>query len=136
MRITLRVDIVTKKKLNVLIQLAQVDKDFAKQERDMIYQIARQRNFPDAMVDELIRNPESIGSLGALSEAQKLDYLTSAIQLVLADDRVLESEIIFCKNIAIKLGFRKNVVEFMIDNITKMPVAELKKKVLTDYMMP
>lgn len=129
-------DIVTKKKLNILIQLAQADKHFAKEEREMIYQIARQHNFPEEAVSDLIRNPEPIDSFGALSEGQKLDYLISAIQLVLADDRVFESEIIFCKNVAIKLGFHKNVVEFMVENLPKTPLPELKKKVLSDYRMP
>jgi hypothetical protein len=136
LNITITVDIVTKKKLNILIQLAQADKHFAKEERDMIYQIAKQRNFPEETVAELIRNPEPIGSFGALSEDQKLDYLISAIQLILADERVFESEIIFCKNIAIKLGFHKNVVEYMVENLNKTPFPELKKKVLTDFMMP
>jgi uncharacterized tellurite resistance protein B-like protein len=134
--ISLSVDIVTKKKLNILIQLAQADKHFAKEERDMIYRIAKQRNFPEEMVAELIRNPEPIDSFGALSEEQKLDYLISAIELILADERVFESEIIFCKNIAIKLGFHKNVVEFMIEHLNKTPLPDLKKKVLTDFMMP
>lgn len=129
-------DIVTKKKLNILIQLAQADKDFAKVERDMIYQIARQHNFPDEAVAELIRNPEPIDSFGALSQAQKLDYLISAVQMVLADNQVLESEVIFCKNVAIKLGFLKNVVEFLVEHLPGTPLPELRKKVLSDFTMP
>ena len=102
-------DIVTKKQLNILIQLAEADKHFAKIERDLIFKIARERNFSDEDVNELIRNPQPIDSLGALSLDQKFDYLMSAIELVFVDQNVFESEIIFCKNIAIKLGFKKGV---------------------------
>ena len=70
----------------------------------MIFKIARERNFSDEEVNELIRNPQPIDSLGALSLEQKFDYLMSAIELVFVDQNVFESEIIFCKNIAIKLG--------------------------------
>ena len=57
-------DIVTKKQLNILIQLAEADKHFAKIERDLIFKIARERNFSDEEVNELIRNPQPIDSLG------------------------------------------------------------------------
>ncbi len=128
-------DIVTKKKLNILIQLAEADKHFAKSEREMIFQIARERNFLEDDVAELIRNPEPIESLGALSQAQKLDYLISSIQLIFADQKVFESETIFAKNIAIKLGFRKTVVDYLLENFEKTGVEELKKKVMADFLM-
>lgn len=128
-------DIVTKKKLNILIQLAMADKDFAIVERELIYQIARERNFPEEGVTELIQHPEPIGSLGALSETQKLDYLMSSIELVLADHRVKESEILFTKNIAIKLGFLKGVVDFLLVNFEKSADAELRLKVTGDFKL-
>ena len=68
-------DIVTKKQLNILIQLAEADKHFAKIEREMIFKIASDRKFPEKEVLELIKNPEPIDSLGALSMEQKFEYL-------------------------------------------------------------
>ena len=96
-------DIVTKKKLNILIQLAMADKDFAKAERDLIYQIAREKNYPEEEVTELIRHPEPIGTLGALSENQKLDYLISSVEMVLADHRVIEGFLKECNQTNMKL---------------------------------
>jgi hypothetical protein len=46
-------DIVTKKQLNILIQLAEADKHFAKIEREMIFKIARDRKFPEEEVTNL-----------------------------------------------------------------------------------
>jgi uncharacterized tellurite resistance protein B-like protein len=126
-------DIVTKKQLNILIQLAEADKHFAKIEREMIFRIAKDRNFPESTVHDLIRNPEPIDTLGALSMDQKFDYLMSTVELVFADQNVFESEIIFCKNIAIKLGFRKNVIDFVVENFGKMSREEFKSIVLTAY---
>lgn len=128
-------DIVTKKKLNILIQLAEADKHFAKAERDMIYQIAHQRKFPEPEVTELIQNPEPIETLGALSQNQKLDYLISCIELIFVDQKVFESEVLFTKNIAIKLGFKKTVVDYLVENFGKIPIDELKKKILTEYVV-
>jgi len=127
-------DIVTKKKLNILIQLAEADKHFAKSEREMIFKIARDRQFPEDVVDSLIRNPEPIDTLGALSIDQKFDYLISCIDLIFVDQKIFESELIFARGIAIKLGFKKNVVDYMIENNSQKPLNELKMKVFQDFV--
>lgn len=126
-------DIVTKKKLNILIQLAEADKHFAKAEREMILKIAQDRKFPEEEVNQLIRNPEPIDTLGALSNDQKFSYLIDCIDLIFADQKVFESEIIFTKSIAIKLGFKKNVVDYLVENINKKPLEEVKAWVFAEY---
>ncbi len=126
-------DIVTKKKLNILIQLAEADKHFAKTEREMILKIAQDRKFPEEEVNQLIRNPEPIDTLGALSNDQKFSYLIDCIDLIFADQKVFESEIIFTKSIAIKLGFKKNVVDYLVENINKKPLEEVKTWVFAEY---
>jgi len=127
-------DIVTEKKLNILIQLAEADKHFATAEREMIVRIAKERNFPEEAVNSLIRSPKPIDSLGALSQDQKFDYLISCIELIYADHKIFESELIFVKSIAIKLGFKKSVVEYLIQNFGKKPQSELKSGVFADYV--
>ena len=127
-------DIVTKKQLNILIQLAEADKHFAKIERDLIFKIARERNFSNEEVNELIRNPQPIDSLGALSLDQKFDYLMSAIELVFVDQNVFESEIIFCKNIAIKLGFKKGIIDYFIENYELKTRQEFKEIAINDFI--
>lgn len=128
-------DIVTKKQLNILIQLAEADKHFAKIEREMIFKIARERNFPEETVNELIRNPEPIDTLGALSNDQKFEYLMSTIDLVFADQNVFESEIIFSKNIAIKLGFKKGVIDYVMENYGKKSRDEFKSVLLKEFVL-
>lgn len=127
-------DIVTRKQLNILIQLAEADKHFAKIEREMIFKIAKERQFPEETVNNLIKNPEPIDSLGALSPEQKFDYLISSIELVFADHNVFESEIIFCKSIAIKLGFKKGIIDYFVNNFGKKSKAELKATALSEYL--
>ncbi|MBS1508824.1 MAG: TerB family tellurite resistance protein [Bacteroidetes bacterium] len=127
-------DIVTKKQLNILIQLAEADKHFAQAERDMILKIARERNFSEESVQHLIRNPEPIDSLGALSNDQKFEYIIACIGLIFVDHKIFESELIFVKSIAIKLGFKKSVVDYLLENYGKKTYEELKSKVLTSYL--
>lgn len=127
-------DIVTKKQLNILIQLAEADKHFAKIEREMIFKIAKERHFPEETVNELIRNPEPIETLGALSVEQKFDYLMTSIDLIFADQNIFESELLFCKNIAIKLGFRKNIIDYFVEHYGKKTREEFKQVALRDYV--
>jgi hypothetical protein len=128
-------DIVTKKQLNILIQLAEADKHFAKAERDMIFRIAKERNFPEDKVTELIKNPEPIDTLGALSVDQKFEYLMSTMDLVFVDQNVFESEIIFSKSIAIKLGFKKGVIDFIIANYNDKSREEIRAIIFKDYLL-
>jgi uncharacterized tellurite resistance protein B-like protein len=127
-------DIVTKKKLNILIQLAEADKHFAKVEREMIVRIAQERNFSEEEVQALIRNPEPIGTLGALSNDQKFEYLTDCIELVFVDHKVFESELLFTKSIAIKLGFKKSVVDYLVENLAKSDREDVRIKVFQEFL--
>jgi uncharacterized tellurite resistance protein B-like protein len=127
-------DIVTKKQLNILIQLAEADKHFAKTEREMIFKIARERHFPEETVNDLIRNPEPIDTLGALSVEQKFEYLMSIVDLIFVDQNIFESELLFCKNIAIKLGFRKNIIDYFVAHYGKMSREDFKHAALREYV--
>jgi hypothetical protein len=101
----------------------------------MIFKIANDRNFPEQIVNDLIRNPEPIDSLGALSPDQKFDYLMSCIELIFIDQNVFESEVIFCKNIAIKLGFKKAVIDYFIDNFNSKTRQEFREIALRDFTL-
>jgi uncharacterized tellurite resistance protein B-like protein len=127
-------DIVTRKKLNLLIQLAEADKHFARSERELIYRIAKERSFSEDEVNELIKNPEPIGSLGALSADQKLDYLLTCIELIFADQKIFDSELNFCRNVAIKLGFKKGIIDYFVENYEQKSRDELRLAALKEYV--
>lgn len=126
-------DIVTRKQLNMLIQLAEADKHFSSVEREQIFEIARKRKFPMEEVKALIQNPEPLDSLGALSQDQKFEYLYSCIDLMLIDRRIFESEVIFCKNVADMLGFKREVVDFLKTDIHSHPKDELKDHIFATF---
>jgi hypothetical protein len=127
------VDLITKKQLNVLIQLAHADKHFAVEERDMIFKISRERAFPEDIVTALIRQPEPIGSLAVMNEEQKIGHLLDCVDLIFIDQRVFESEVIFARGIAMRLGFKKEAVDFLIENHKNYPKDELISQVVSNY---
>src|SRR6185369_9233802 len=125
-------DIVTEKKLNILIQLAEADKHFATSEREMILRIAKERNFSEDTVNQLIRSPQPIDSLGALTNDQKYDYLNSCIELIYADHKNFKYEVIFVKRIVAWEECKSSVVGCLITAYGGEPQAELKTQVFAE----
>ena len=110
-------DIVTRQQLNVLIQLAKVDKHFARVEERFIHQIAETYGFSRKEVQKMINDPEPIGSFGALSDHKKFEYLFNLVQLMLADHKIHPSETVFCQSMAIKMGYKKEVIDVMAEKL-------------------
>jgi len=127
------VDLITKKQLNVLIQLAHADKHFAAEEREMIFKISRERKFPEDIVTALIRQPEPIGSLAVMTDSQKIYHLMDCVELIFIDQRVFESEVIFARGIAMRLGYKKEAVDFLIENHKKLTHEELVLQVTSNF---
>jgi len=47
---------------------------------------------------------------------------------------VFESEVIFCKNIAIKLGFKKGIIDYFIEHYGNKTTLEFKEAALAEYI--
>ncbi len=110
-------DAVLRKKINILIHLAGADGHFDDSERAFIYNICLRHGVDLDTIGDLIADPEPIGSLGALSHATAVDYLTESILLMLVDGKVLPSEVLFCQDMGLRLGFPKVAVDNLIDEI-------------------
>jgi uncharacterized tellurite resistance protein B-like protein len=99
-----------KAELNVLINLAASDQNVAERESKLIHLIAKANGISQEEVESLLSNPQPIGNIGSLTTDEKFEHLYYLIQLMKMDGQVFRSEIVFCENIAEKLGFKKGVV--------------------------
>lgn len=106
--------------LNTLVQIAKIDGHTAEKEIRFIKIIGKVNGFSDEEMDEIIRNPEPVDDLGVLTDDQKFEYLYSVVQLMKADGQVFKSEIAFCEDLAVQLGYDKKVI------------AELSSKIYSD----
>jgi uncharacterized tellurite resistance protein B-like protein len=121
-----------KKQLSLMIQLAISDNILAKREEKLIYNLGKLHGISEAEIKELIKKPEPIGPVEALSNDEKFQYLYMVIQMMKVDRKIFKSEIEFCKNLAEKLGFKKGVVAELSSKIYSDPTItadrdELKK---------
>lgn len=120
-------DIVTRQKLIVLIQLAKADGEFAPSEKQLIEEISRKHNFPETDLKTLFDSTESFESLGALSNAKKREYLVDSLRLIMADGKIEPREITFCQNLAVKLGYNKDVVTDALEHWDKVEAIDFSK---------
>lgn len=109
-----------KEQLNILIQMASSDGMIAEKELRLIRTIAEAKGISDKEVDELIKNPKPIANLDHLTTEQRFEFLYNIIQLMKADGQVFKSEIVFCEDMAERLGYNRRVV------------AELSSKIYSD----
>jgi uncharacterized tellurite resistance protein B-like protein len=110
-----------KDQLNVLIQLATSDNSVADKEAKLIHMIAKVNGVSQDEVDEMLKNPTPIGDLANLTEDQKFEYLYNVVQLMKIDGQVFKSEIVFCEQVADKLGYKKGVVGELSSRIFSDP---------------
>lgn len=101
------------RKLSILIRLATADKHFADQEKAMIIRAGLRNGLSEESINRLMRYPISIEKPEMLSLEKKSDYLLDCMDLMFADDKVMESELIFIRGIALKLGFSKGIVDLL-----------------------
>ncbi|MEO1055128.1 MAG: TerB family tellurite resistance protein [Bacteroidota bacterium] len=109
-----------KEQLSVLIQLAASDNQVADRESKLIHAIGKVNGIPEEEIAHMLKNPEEQVNIGTLTEDQKFEYLYNIVQLMKIDGKVFKSEIVFCQDIAEKLGFKKSVI------------AELSSKIYSD----
>ncbi|SKC55449.1 hypothetical protein [Ohtaekwangia koreensis] len=110
-----------KAELNVLINLAASDKTVADRESKLIQTIAKANGISKEEVDQLLSNPQPIGSINSLTNDEKFEHLYFLIQLMKMDGQVFRSEIVFCEHIAEKLGFKKGVVAEVSQHVYSDP---------------
>lgn len=111
-----------KEQLNVLIQLAASDNRVADKEAKLIHMIGQSNGVPKDEIDEMLKNPgRPIGNLSTLTDDQKFEHLYHIVQLMKVDGQVFKSEIVFCEDIAERLGYKKAVIGELSSKIFSDP---------------
>ncbi|NQZ77637.1 MAG: TerB family tellurite resistance protein [Ekhidna sp.] len=123
-----------KAKLSVLVQLANIDGDFAGEEKDLIYMIGKANGVSEEEINNMVENPEPLPPVSTMSEDDKFEYLFHIVQLMKIDSQVYLSEIKFCEELSEKLGFKRNVISKLSSRIYSDPaitsdVSSLKRAI-------
>lgn len=105
----------------MLINLASSDNMIAEKEARHIRIVASAAGISSDEVDQMLKSPQPIGNLSHLTDDEKFEYLYNVIQVMKIDGQVFKSEIVFCEEIAEKLGYKKKVVGELSSRIYSDP---------------
>jgi hypothetical protein len=106
-----------KAELNVLINLAAIDKIMDPKEIKLIHMIGQANAISKEEIDHMIKNPQTIVDMAYMTADEKFEHLYYLITLMKADGKIFQNEIDFCETIATRLGYRKGVVAAMSQHI-------------------
>ena len=106
----------------MLIQLAASDNHVAEREAKLIRMIGVANGVTKEEIEEMIKNPgRPIGDLSTLTDDQKFEHLYHLVQMMKVDGQVFKSEIVFCEDIASRLGYKKGVIAELSSRIYSDP---------------
>lgn len=116
--------------LNILINLAASDSKIESKEAKLIQMIGQANGIPQEEVQEMMNNPRPIENLGGMTNDEKFEHLYNLIQMMKMDGQVFRSEIIFCEEVAEKLGYKKGVVGELSAHIYSDPSITADRQML------
>jgi len=96
--------------LNVLTQLARVDGNISNEEVLFLYKIGLNRGLAHAEIEGIIAKPAPAKVVDELTPIQKLQYLNQMVDLMKVDQKLQDSEIMFCRRLADQMGFRPEII--------------------------
>ncbi len=121
--------------MKLLINLARIDGSIADREKNYVINIGRANGIYPDLITPLFDKHHEIIIPADLSNDKKFDYIFSLVQLMKIDERMYKEEIVFCSNIASRLGYDREVMfELMLHvQSSSMSEADLEKlKKLTE----
>lgn len=105
---------ITRKKLNLLVHLANVDGSFENSEREVLMSMLKDMGESD------LKYPESVDRVELNdftdSKISRHDVLYWALRLIKADGIIHADESAYCKALAVKLNYKPEVIDFFITN--------------------
>lgn len=104
-------------RISVLSQLAKIDDDVDVKELTFIYNVCLRNNIEVSDVAEIITHPNRSISFENSSIKEKIDLMTDLLLLMMVDGKVLPKEIDFCLSYSKKLGFSRNAINNLINDI-------------------
>jgi hypothetical protein len=110
-------NIVLRKKISILIHLAGVDGEFAHIEKSFIKEISERNGVSSLEFEQLVKNPDPIASLGALSYKRVVEYMSESLSLMIIDGKIRQSEILLCEDIGLRLGYQKKAIDQVIEKL-------------------
>ena len=113
-------DIVSRQRINLLFQLAEIKtvKSESPAAR-IVKRVAKECDFPDKDLNQLLKSPEPIGTFGALSPNQKAKYIYNLGELM-ASIKFSNHKTLLCQKFAYDLGYSKGEFSSIVNKVQQL----------------
>lgn len=91
--------------LSILIKLAKSDGEIDTSEEALIKKIGFAHGMSEEEIEDLVRSPDDQIDFNSLSSDDKFDTLYNLVHLMKVDGEIFDEEIMYCLNMARKLGY-------------------------------
>lgn len=98
-----------------LIKLAHADGEFHEKEKSLIMKIGKEHGLPDSKINSLILHPPIFDDVVPTSLEDRLTQLIDYVKLMAIDYHISEAEITLYYSLAQQLGFRKIILNLLLD---------------------
>ncbi len=116
-----------KSHLSVLIGLANIDNDFAEDEKELILMVGKANGIDEEQIEGLLNEPEPLPPVSMMSDDEKFECLYNVVQLMKIDKEIFLSEVKYCEDLAARLGYKKAVIAELSTKIYSNPVITADK---------
>lgn len=103
--------------LRNLIALSLADGLMDNHELDLIFHIGINAGLAPDELERLFQRPDSIKYFAPESYRDRIEQLYDMVMVMMADGEIHENEMRVCKTIAIKLGFKSQIIDKMVLDI-------------------
>ena len=118
-----------------LIALACSDGSLDKPEMDLIFQIGINAGLKIDELERLIKRPDSVDFFPPDNYRERIEQLYDMVLVMMVDGELHDNEIVVCKLIAVKLGFKHQIIDKMVLDIIEFIVKGIAAEVALDHLM-
>jgi uncharacterized membrane protein YebE (DUF533 family) len=104
--------------MRLLVNLAKIDGKVAEREKKFINNIGRANGLDAQTLNSLFEDHDKVIILNDLTSDEKFDCIYRLVQLMKIDERMYQEEIRFCGEIAVRLGYRPEVLAELILHVS------------------
>lgn len=108
-----------KKHIQNLVALANSDGFMHENERALIYRLGENYGLKESQISKIIEANTKSELFVPENDNEKMDQLFDLLQMVYADGVVDDNEIVFCKDVVNKFGYKESLVDKLIDLFKK-----------------
>lgn len=103
-----------------LVLLASSDGSFDESEMKLIFNIGIKAALSPRELERIFNRPESISFAPPDSFSERIEQLYDMVMVMMVDGEFHENEIALCKAVAIKLGFRHEIIDKIVVETIEM----------------